>query len=54
MRKAGDWSINSFANNKKFQVCTMGIQIQGISDHWLLLKEEDRGVEFLGSNLKLI
>ena len=30
----------------------MGFQIQGISDDWLLLKEEDRGVEFLG-NLKL-
>ena len=31
----------------KFQI------VQGISDDWLLLKEEDKGVEFLG-NLKLI
>ena len=31
----------------------MEFQIHGISDNWLLLKEEDRGVEFLG-NWKLI
>ena len=34
--------------SENFQVCTMEFQIQGISDNWLLLKEEDRGVEFLG------
>ena len=27
----------------------MEFQIQGISNDWLLLKEEDRGVEFLGN-----
>ena len=31
----------------------MEFQIQGVSNDWLLLKEEDRGVEFLG-NLNLI
>ena len=40
-------------NNKTFKVCTMEFQIQGVSNDWLLLKEEDKGVEFLG-NLKLI
>ena len=34
-------------NNKTFKVCTMEFQIQGVSNDWLLLKEEDRGVEFL-------